>query len=170
MGESKVMNKKEAREILVTLVFESEFNRDKSASDIYEYALEERGFEPFRYIKKGLSDIVEKRDVLADIIEGRADGWKVSRMAPMTRSVLLVAAYDMVYKSCPCGVAINEALELAKKYDDDAAPAFINGVLNKIAEELDAIKADIAEKSKSAEDFEPEAATETDASEHDDED
>lgn len=71
------MNKKEAREILVTLVYESEFNREKSAADIYEYALEERGLEPFRYIKKGLSDIIEKRDVLADIIEKRADGWKV---------------------------------------------------------------------------------------------
>lgn len=165
-----MMNKKDAREILVTLVFESEFNRDKSAADIYECAREERGFEPFRYIKKGLSDIIEKRDSLASIIEKRADGWKVSRMAPMTRSVLLVATYDMTYKSCPCGVAINEALELAKKYDADAAPAFINGVLNKIAEDLNEIKWEITGKAGGNTLSEFETDTESEASEYGNED
>jgi len=58
------MNKKEAREILFTLVYEYEFNREKDALEIYEDARTEREFENYRYIKKGLSDIVSKRGVL----------------------------------------------------------------------------------------------------------
>lgn len=134
------MNKKEARDILFTLVFEYEFNSEKSAVEIYDNALIERGFENFRYIKKGLSDIVAKRDFLADAIEKYSDGWKISRMAPATRSILFVAAYDMLCKSTACGIAINEAVELAKKYDDPSAVAFVNGILNSIAKNIDSLK------------------------------
>lgn len=134
------MNKKEAREILFTLVYEYEFNKEKSASEIYEDARTEREFENYRYIKKGLSDIVEKREVLAEIIEKYSDGWKISRIAPVTRAVLLVAAYDMIFKSTSFGIAINEAVEIGKKYDDTAAVPFINGILNSIAKEIDSIK------------------------------
>lgn len=135
------MNKKEARDILFTLVYEAEFNREKSAAEIYETALDERGFENFRYIKKGLSDIIKNRDRLAAIIEKRADSWKISRMAPVTRAILFVASYDMVYKSLACEIAINEAVELAKKYDEGSAVPFINGVLNSIAKDVEDIKA-----------------------------
>jgi N utilization substance protein B len=134
------MNKKEARDILFTLVFEYEFNPEKNAADIYESALEERGFENFRYIKKGLSDIIAKRDFLAEVIEKYSEGWKISRMAPATRSILFVAAYDMILKSTPCGIAINEAVELAKKYDDLSSVAFINGILNSITKDIDSLK------------------------------
>ena len=139
------MNKKEARDILFTLVYEYEFNREKNASEIYEDARAEREFENFRYIKKGLSDIVAKRDVLAGIIEEYSDGWKVSRIAPVTRSILFVAAYDIVIKSTSFGIAINEAVELGKKYDEASAVPFINGILNSIAENLETIKASIAD-------------------------
>ncbi len=137
------MNKREAREILFTLVFEYEFNREKNASEIYEDARTEREFENFRYIKKGLSDITCKRDDLARIIEEYSDGWKVSRIAPVTRAILFVAVYDMVLKSTACGIAINEAVELGKKYDEATAVPFINGILNSIADNLDLIKAGI---------------------------
>ncbi|MBE6707766.1 MAG: transcription antitermination factor NusB [Ruminococcaceae bacterium] len=134
------MNKKEAREILFTLVYEYEFNREKDALEIYEDARTEREFENYRYIKKGLSDIVSKRGVLSDIIEKYSDGWKVSRIAPVTRAVLLVATYDMICKSTSCGIAINEAVEIAKKYDDPAAVPFVNGILNSIAKDTATIK------------------------------
>jgi len=148
------MNKREARDILFTLVYEYEFNREKSAADIYDDAREERGFENFRYIKKGLSDIVLNRDRLSQIIEKYADGWKMSRIAPVTRSILLVAAYDIVYKSVPCGIAINEAVELGKKYDEASAVPFINGILNSISADVDSLKADIlAEVSPSEEEI-----------------
>ena len=134
------MNKREAREILFTLVYEYEFNREKSAVEIYNMAREERGFDSFRYIKKGLADIVDKRDYLCGVIEKRSDGWKISRMAPVTRSILMIAVYDMACKNLPCEIAINEAVELAKKYDESASAAFVNGVLNKVSRDLGEIR------------------------------
>ncbi len=139
------MNKKEARDILFTLVYEYEFNPEKDAGDIYESALQDREFENFRYIKKGLSDIISKREFISGIIEKYSDGWKVSRIAPVTRAILFVAVYDMVIKSTAPGIAINEAVELAKKYDDNSANAFINGILNAISENLDSLKSELSE-------------------------
>lgn len=153
------MKKSEARDILFTLVYESEFNPQLSAAEIYDKARESRGFEPFRYIKKGLSDIVTNRDIIAGIIEKRSNGWKVSRIAPVTRAILFVAVYDIVFKSTAFGIAINEAVELAKKYDDEAAVAFINGVLDSIAKDIESIRANEMAVSVPADDSDPAAET-----------
>lgn len=131
------MDKRQAREILFTLVYEYEFNTDKSASEIYDNARESREFENFRYIKKGLNDIVKNRDYLASVIEKYSNNWKIGRIAPVTRAILLVGAYDMIFKSTPHAVAINEALELAKSFDTDESVSFINGILNSIAKNID---------------------------------
>lgn len=148
------MNKKEARDILFTLVYEYEFNPEKTADEIYKAALTEREFENFRYIKKGLSDIIAKKDRLCEIIERYSGDWKVSRIAPVTRAILFVATYDMVCKSTSANIAINEAIELAKKYDDVSASAFINGILNSIGKDADSIKAEKTESEEIAEDNE----------------
>ena len=68
-------------------------------------------------------------------LEKSAVKWKVSRMARVTRSILRLAVYELLHaeNSIPPKAVINEAVELAKEFDDDAAPAFINGILNKIA-------------------------------------
>jgi len=139
------MNKREAREILFTLVFESEFHSGRDADEIYETAREERGFENYRYIKKGLRDIMGNREKIATVIESRADGWKVSRMTPSTRAILFVGVFDMILKSTTPSIAINEAVELAKKFAEDNAAAFINGILNTIADDAETIKAGFAE-------------------------
>ena len=65
-------------------------------------------------------------------------GWKTSRMNKVDLSILRLAVYEMKYdEDVPVGVAINEAVELAKKFGGSEAPAFINGVLGKLAKEAD---------------------------------
>lgn len=140
------MDKRQAREILFTLVYEYEFNTDKSANEIYDNARESRDFENFRYIKKGLTDIVLNKNYLSDVIEKHSNNWKINRIAPVTRAILFVGAYDMIFKSTPHAVAINEALELAKSFDTDESVSFINGILNSIAKNIDDI---LAEREKS---------------------
>ena len=126
------MTKSEAREILFTLVFEAEFNPEKSASEIYEIAKEERGFENFRYIKKALEYIVANRNELVSMIESHSEEWNFSRMSAATRAVLLIGTYDMKIKNLAPDIAINEAVNLSKKYDEDSAYPFVNGVLNSV--------------------------------------
>lgn len=60
------------------------------------------------------------------------DGWKLERLSVMTKSILLLSMTEILYRDdVPAGASINEAVELAKKYDTEKAPAFINGLLGK---------------------------------------
>ena len=145
------MTKSEAREILFTLVYESVFSPEKSAADIYENARNERGFENYRYIKKGLEYIVAERTRLEQMIGSLSNGWNADRIAPVTKAILCVALYDIKVKSLAPSIAINEAVELAKKYDADTAPAFVNGILNS------AVTADFPSGAEAATDSEEDA-------------
>ena len=73
-------------------------------------------------------------------IEEHTKGWKLERISRMSLSILRLCAYELMFTDVPKPVALNEAVELAKSYDTDEAPAFINGVLNSVARSLGDIK------------------------------
>jgi N utilization substance protein B len=84
-----------------------------------------------------LSEVEGVHEHMAEIdamIEQSAKGWDLSRMNKVDLAILRLAVYEMKYGETPIGVAINEAVELAKKFSSDEAPAFINGVLGKAAQ------------------------------------
>ena len=66
-------------------------------------------------------------------ISDYAKGWSIERIAHISLAILRLCAYELLYTDIPTPIAINEAVELAKIYDGDEAPAFINGILNTIA-------------------------------------
>ena len=79
--------------------------------------------------------IEEKVEEIDAILNERTTGWTTSRMNKVDLAILRLAYYEMKFdESVPTGVAINEAVELAKKYSSDEAPAFINGVLAKLVD------------------------------------
>ena len=68
-----------------------------------------------------------------EAIDAVAEGWKTGRMGKVDLTLIRLAVYEMKYdEDVPVGVAINEAVELAKKYGTDESPAFINGMLAKL--------------------------------------
>ncbi len=74
----------------------------------------------------------EHRDELLNEIAIYAEGWKQERLSVMTRSILLLSMTEILYREdVPTATSINEAVELAKKYDIEKAPAFINGLLGR---------------------------------------
>lgn len=83
------------------------------------------------YIKNVVFGVMEKYDELLEIIgENLASGWKFDRISKVARAVLLLAVYEIKFvEDVPEAVAINEAVELAKKYDMPDSSAFVNGVL-----------------------------------------
>ena len=83
------------------------------------------------YIKNTVYGVMEKYDELTGIIgENLKDGWKVERISKVARAVLLLAIYEIKYvEDVPEKVAINEALELAKKFDMPDSSVSVNGVL-----------------------------------------
>jgi N utilization substance protein B len=78
----------------------------------------------------GTSDNISRIDRL---ISKYADNWQMSRMAVIDRNILRFAVYELLYlKDIPPKVAINEAIDIAKKYGDRDSGKFVNGVLDKI--------------------------------------
>ena len=86
-----------------------------------------------QYIEKKYAHIIEKLPEIDKALEDTAEGWKVSRMGKADLTILRLAVYEMEYdEDVPVGVAVNEAVELSKKFGGDESPAFVNGILGKI--------------------------------------
>ena len=131
------LSRREAREILLTLLFESEFRTDEDYREIYATSAEERLIPEDSYIKDAYYKIFENREMIDDVIGKHAKGWKTSRLSKISRSVLRLGVYEMLYgEEIPFSVTINEAVELTKKFDEPRARSFVNGVLNAVKDEL----------------------------------
>ncbi len=86
------------------------------------------------YITEKVNKILEKLDEIDAALNEKVQGWNTARMGKVDLTVLRLAVYEIMFdEEIPTGVAINEAVELAKKFGQDSSPAFVNGVLAKFA-------------------------------------
>ena len=128
------MQRKLARENAFMLIFESVCKSDETAEEIFHKAIELRGLEYDDYVKTVFFGSCENKVEIDAAIEAHLMGWKKSRVSPVSMAILRLAAYEMLYLSdIPKKVSINEAVELAKKFDDEKSYSFVNGVLNAMA-------------------------------------
>lgn len=82
------------------------------------------------YIKTLVCEVAAHKDELDAVIEEYASGWKLNRISAITKEILRCAIAEILFiEDVPTKVAINEAVDLAKKYDDPEAANFINGIL-----------------------------------------
>ena len=133
------MNRREAREAALGLVFEKSFKLDESCEKLYAAAMENRELEDDAYARRVLDGIFESGNLekIDSLITECAKGWKLSRMSKVSLSIIRICVYEMLYEDdIPENVSLNEAVELAKKFDHDDAPAFVNGVLNAVYKKL----------------------------------
>ncbi|MBE6604417.1 MAG: transcription antitermination factor NusB [Ruminococcaceae bacterium] len=131
------MNRRMAREAAFELLFETEFKQGEARADIFALSTENREIGEDDYIKAVYFGVGEHQNELDDLINKHAKGWKVTRISRVSRSILRLAIFEMRYlDDVPHHVAINEAVELSKKFDEESARAFVNGVLNSIKDEL----------------------------------
>ncbi len=134
------MKRREQRECIFQLLFRVEFNRQEEMpeqADLYlddireEQTVKEKDE---AYILEKYSRIVEELPKIDAMLDEASKGWKISRMGKVELTVLRLAVYEMKFdEDIPEKVAINETVELARKFGGDDAPAFINGVLAKLA-------------------------------------
>ena len=100
---------------------------------MYEENQVECDVEDGQYISKKCEDIAAHLSEIDAAVNEVSEGWKTSRMGKVDLTLIRLAVYEMKYEEdIPVGVAINEAVELAKKYGTDDSPSFINGVLAKL--------------------------------------
>ncbi len=142
MTENKPLSRHESRRIVFTLLFAWEFHKEEKAIDFYYASREDVEIAYTDYIRDTFLGTAEHLSEIDGAIEKYAVKWKVSRMARVTRSLLRLAVYEILYTETPARAVINEVVELAKEYDDASSPAFINGILNTLARENGKIETD----------------------------
>ena len=155
------MTRANARELAVHLIYGREFTEEDPEQVIAtrlekEYyaklALENQVYNErptgtqMAYIDAVVAGVANRVDDLNETIQKHSIGWDVSRISRLTRSVIQLAIYEILYvEDVPTGVAISEAVRLAKKYDGDDTGSFVNGILGAYARSLNTPKEDSAE-------------------------
>lgn len=135
------MKRSELRENIFKLLFRVEFNGKeemKEQVNLYFDDIPVEGGSTIseknqKYIQDKYHAIIEKLEEIDKEIEEVSDGWQISRMGKVELTIIRLALYEIRYDDdVPTGVAINEAVELAKKFGGEEAPSFINGILAKM--------------------------------------
>ncbi len=130
------MSRSELREHVFRMLFRIEFNNEAEMSEqeeLYFELLDEVSEKDQEYILNKYRAIKEKVEEIDGILNELSEGWKTTRMNRVDLTILRLATYEFKWdEEVPTGVAINEAVELAKKYSSDQGPSFVNGVLAKV--------------------------------------
>lgn len=133
------MNRRSLREQVFKLLFRVEFIEKEEMEEQCHLFLEHEEIEMSEndetHIIEKYKAIHEKLEEIDSMINEKAKGWNTDRMGKVDLTVIRLAVYEMKFdESIPDGVAINEAVELAKMYGQEESAGFVNGVLAKFVE------------------------------------
>lgn len=133
------MSRRELREHLFLLLFRKDFHKTeelKEQMELYLDGLEQASQKDLAYLEDKFQKVVERMDGLDEALSSVATGWRLERMGKVELTLLRLAAYEMKFdEDVPVKVAINEAVELAKKYGEDSSGGFVNGVLARVLQD-----------------------------------
>lgn len=134
------MNRSTIRENAFKLIYSLEIQKNENLQEQIELFFESNNInddEAKKYIADVISGIQQNKDDILKLIEQNLKvEWKLNRISKMDLSVLELAIYEIKYSEIPFKVAINEAVELAKKYGEDKSKNFVNGILASIVKEM----------------------------------
>ncbi len=139
------MTRRNARELIMQMLYEGTFHEAQEGERILSEQLnaidnKEKNDNKaiIKFIQETYFGILEHLEEIDKLIAGTAENWSMSRICKVDLSILRVAIYELKYTEVPVKVAVNEALEIAKIYSTDKSPKFINGVLGKVIEVIEA--------------------------------
>lgn len=132
------MKRTQTRELAFRLIYSSEVQKEMEEEQVtlflQENAIEEK--EEVEYINNIYQGIKENKEEITSLIATNLkEKWTMDRISKIDLSILEVAIFELIYAKLPYKVAINEAVELAKKYGEDSSKSFVNGVLASIVKE-----------------------------------
>jgi transcription antitermination protein NusB len=123
-----------AREVALQLLFERDHNPGVTPDAVKRFVqnrLREESLRPF--CLQLFEGVVGKLEEIDQRLALAAENWRLPRMATVDRNVLRIGAYELLFTpETPASVALNEAIELARRYGSADSPAFVNGVLDKL--------------------------------------
>ena len=133
------MQRSAMRELAFKLIYGLEMQNEAENQEQVEIFIENNEISDEKliaYLKDIQKGLVENSEEINNLIQNNLkENWSLNRVSKINLSLIKIAIYEMIYKEVPYKVAINEVIELAKKYSDDTAPQFINGILASIVKE-----------------------------------
>lgn len=134
----KYKNKTQARECALKLLYQREISADSDAQsfDLFweQYEGSTLNDDIKQFAESLVNGILSENEVIDQLIVKYSKNWKLSRMTVIDKSVLRLAAYELLFiPETPERVVLNEAIELAKKFGTEESHAFVNGVLDQLS-------------------------------------
>lgn len=133
-----MMQRSAMRELAFQLIYGLEMQKEENLEqvDIFVESNEITDEKVIAYLKDMQKGLVENSQEINTLIENNLkENWSLARVSKINLSLIKIAIYEMLYKEVPYKVAINEVVELAKKYSDESAPVFINGILASVVKD-----------------------------------
>lgn len=129
------MNRNEARRIIMIILYQAfMYDKNNISYDIDELIKDNLEIDN-DFVKDSVHGVIDNKEDLTKKANDNLNDWKLSRLGFTDQAILLLGLYELLYTDTPDVVAINEAVELAKKYSDDKVKNMINGVLDKVYHE-----------------------------------
>ncbi len=129
------MNRTEARNIVMTILYQIFMYQANNIDYNKDGVIKENLPVDNDFVKLIVNGVLDKKNELFDIANKYLKDWKISRLGFTDQAILSMGIYELLYTDTPDIVAINEAVELSKKYSDDKVKNMINGVLDKVYHE-----------------------------------
>jgi transcription antitermination factor NusB len=130
------MSRRELREHIFRLIFRNEFHDQEAMPEQLQIYLEDLASAKDKdkvYIEEKYNNLLSNLEQIDNSVNAIAEGWSTTRMGKVDLAITRLAAYEILLDDdVPAGVAINEAVELAKKFGGEESSVFINGVLAKL--------------------------------------
>ena len=134
------MTRREIREEIFKLLFEKELT-DNNVEKRIEETIKENKIkkeEHIEFLTSYVNDIIANEDILVEKIKEILDGWTYERLGTLEKVLLKISFYEIIIKKVGYEIAINEAVELAKKYSYEDTKEFLNGILAKLVKQNNA--------------------------------
>ena len=146
------ISRKEARDILFGLLFETEFKNGDSPAEIYNLACKDRDIPEDKYVRSTFFGVISRSQLIDAVIGKYSKGWKAERLSRVSRTILRIAVYEILFvDDIHPNISISQAVELSLKYGEDKAKQFVNGVLSGLFKDIDGkdVKAYVEEMASS---------------------
>ncbi len=128
-------NRSELREVIITVLYQINlFDEAKLSYDKNDFIKEQLEVEN-EFVNSCIDGVIEHREEITKLANRYLKDWSLDRLSKVDQAILALGIYELMYTDTPSVVAINEAIELSKKYSDEAVTKMINGVLDKVYHE-----------------------------------
>lgn len=128
-------NRSELREVIMKVIYQTYIlDKTKSNYDVDELIKEQLEVEN-DYVKDCVNGIIKKQKEINELTNKHMNNWTIERLNKVDQAIISLGIYELIYTDIPSIVAINEAIELSKKYSEEAVTKMINGILDKIYHE-----------------------------------